>query len=146
MSSVVVGSSEVRALEERCAGWYGCAAARSGRTRSSGKRSPNGRQKTISRPLSLPKEVCGEPSLSDAAEEPGRVAPIARLATRACCRSSTASSTNGLAWLTGAVNWDRREKDCPSSTRKRVHRIMQQSALLLEPYTGRREVAFTIAR
>jgi putative transposase len=47
--------------------------------------------------------------------------------------------TYGYRRITALVNRELTRKGLPIVNRKRVHRIMQQSALLLEPHTGRRE-------
>lgn len=47
--------------------------------------------------------------------------------------------TYGYRRITALVNRELTRKGLPVANRKRVHRIMQQAALLLEPCTGRRE-------
>jgi putative transposase len=47
--------------------------------------------------------------------------------------------TYGYRRITALVNRELSRKGQPAVNRKRVHRIMQQAALLLEPHTGRRE-------
>lgn len=47
--------------------------------------------------------------------------------------------TYGYRRITAMVNRELAEKGLPVVNRKRVHRIMQQAALLLEPCSGRRE-------
>jgi len=47
--------------------------------------------------------------------------------------------TYGYRRITALVNRERAKQGMPPANRKRVHRIMQRHALLLEPHTGRRE-------
>ncbi len=47
--------------------------------------------------------------------------------------------TYGYRRLTALVNRERRTQGMPPANRKRVHRIMQRNAMLLQRHTGRRE-------
>lgn len=74
---------------------------------------------------------------------PGRVAPIARPTTRALLplihRFVDERPTMAYRRIPVLVNRALTQQGLPIVNRKRGHRIMRQSALLLEPHTGRRE-------
>ena len=54
--------------------------------------------------------------------------------------------TYGYRRIAALVNRELTAKRQPIVNRKRVHRVMQQAALLLQPHTGRREGRATTAR